>query len=40
LKLKISGGVMPAGICFNTVRDIAETYASATLMFTSAERRS
>src|ERR1700732_4223369 len=29
LKLKISGGVTPAGICFRTVCDIAETSASA-----------
>ena len=34
LKLRISGGVMPAGICFSTVCDIAETSASAALMFT------
>jgi hypothetical protein len=34
LKLRISGGVMPAGICFNTVCDMAETCASAALMFT------
>src|SRR5712672_2543138 len=34
LKLKISGGVMPAGICFNTVCDIAATWARAALMFT------
>src|SRR3954447_8875912 len=34
LKLRIRGGVMPAGICFNTVCDIAETCANAALMFT------
>src|SRR6478672_7756115 len=34
LKLRIVGGVMPAGICFRTVCDIAETSASAALMFT------
>ena len=34
LKLKIVGGVMPAGICFSTVCDIAETSASAALMLT------
>jgi hypothetical protein len=34
LKLRIVGGVMPAGICFKTVCDIAETCASAALMFT------
>src|SRR3954454_11670683 len=34
LKLKISGGVMPGGICFNTVCDIAATWASAALIFT------
>ena len=33
-KLKISGGVMPAGICFNTVCDMALTWANAALMFT------
>ena len=34
LKLRIVGGVTPAGICFRTVCDIAETSASAALMFT------
>jgi hypothetical protein len=34
LKLRIVGGVTPAGICFKTVCDIAETSASAALIFT------
>src|SRR6266478_4735928 len=34
LKLRIVGGVTPVGICFRTVCDIAETSASAALMFT------
>ena len=34
LKLRMVGGVMPAGICFSTVCDIAATWASAALMFT------
>jgi hypothetical protein len=34
LKLRIVGGVMPAGICFSTVCDMAPTSASAALMLT------
>ncbi len=34
LKLRIVGGVIPAGICFSTVWDMAVTSASAALMFT------
>ena len=34
LKLRISGGVIPGGICFSTVCDMPLTCASAALMFT------
>ena len=33
-KLRIVGGVIPTGICFSTVWDMAVTSARAALMFT------